>query len=283
MNKDYTVKELNSWQEFKTYIGDLSDNWLFRGQSDSSWELQSSFERAEFSKIYNGIEPIFVLDFQRAAKNFLELKDIPENLIEWLAMMQHHGAPTRLIDFTKSPYIGAYFAFENIAKDINSIAVWAINSELISTKNSDINYFDHSVEASRMNKPIELVRFEKMFSENNQRFIIPIEPFIMNKRYYLQQSVFISPANTDEPFMDQLDFLEEDIQKAVVKIVLPASIKNEVLRDLQKLNINRASLFPDLDGYSQSLKIKYDSMLSMKEYINQRKEFIGNDKYGIHP
>jgi hypothetical protein len=283
MDTNYTVKELNSWHEFKTFIYSLSDNWLYRGQSNSKWELQSSLERTEFFNYCSDIESTFLSDFQRAAKNFLEVKEIPENLIEWLALMQHHGAPTRLIDFTKSPYIASYFAFEFMDQTSHSSSVWAINSELIGAKLIDNRFFDLIIESSKMNKPLEMMRFEKMFEENDRSFIIPVEPFIMNKRYYLQQSVFMSPANSNKPFMEQLDFLEDDIKKAVVKLILPISIKNEALRDLRKMNITRASLFPDLDGYCQSLKVKYNSMQSIQEYLKQRKAFLNDNELQIHP
>jgi hypothetical protein len=126
------------------------------------------------------------------------------------------------------------------------------------------------------------MRFEKMFNENDRSFVMPIEPFHMNKRYYLQQSVFICAACTSESFMSQLEFLGDDAPKAVIKISLPVSVRNEALRDLQKMNINRASLFPDLDGYCQSLKVKYNSTQSLREYINQHKEFMKDNNLGIH-
>jgi len=56
-----------------------------------------------------GIEAEFVAEFQRGARNYLNKDELPEYLIEWLALMQHHGAPTRLLDFSRSPFIAAFF------------------------------------------------------------------------------------------------------------------------------------------------------------------------------
>ena len=67
--------------------------------------------------------------------------------------------------------------------------------------------------------------------------------------------------------MQQLHFLGDDITKAVIKIELPASLQKEVIRDLQRMNLNRASLFPDLDGYAASLRLRYNSMKTSEEIL----------------
>jgi hypothetical protein len=101
----------------------------------------------------------------------------------------------------------------------------------------------------------------------------------MNRRYSLQQSVFVSPANSFEPFMEQLYFLEGNITKSLVKIILPASLKHEVIRDLQKMNITRASIFPGLDGYSAALKMKYNLKTSNLDHLNK---LMKDKKFNLH-
>lgn len=82
--------------------------------------------------------------------------------------------------------------------------------------------------------------------------------------------------------MEQLQFLDTDITKTVLKIILPSKFKNEVLRELQKMNINRASIFPDLDGYSAALKMKYNSMRTMDEHIKHQVALINDKKYTLY-
>jgi hypothetical protein len=65
--------------------------------------------------------------------------------------------------------------------------------------------------------------------------------------------------------MEQLLFLGEDISKAVVKIEVPGCYKKQAMRDLQQMNLHRASLFPDLDGYALSLRLRYDNMKTPEE------------------
>ena len=291
----YTIKQFKRWNQFKDFVNQFSDSWWFRGQSDAAWDLKSSFERTEFFRKYDGIESSFLIDFQRGAKNFLTEKETPADLIEWLALMQHHGAPTRLLDFTKSVYIASYFAFENADAKTKNVAIWAININIVRDRVIQHLNLSHSPEfekarAKFSDKDFEWTRreltdkdFENIFYKNDDSCILPVEPFQMNRRYSLQQSVFVSPGNSHESFMEQLQFLDEDITKAVLKIMLPSKLKNEVLRDLQKMNINRASIFPDLDGYSVALKMKYNSMRTMEEHIKQRVELSNDKKFTLYP
>lgn len=53
---------------------------------------------------------------------------VPEDVIEWLALMQHFGAPTRLLDFTQSPYVATYFAVEDATEDS---VIWAVNESWV--------------------------------------------------------------------------------------------------------------------------------------------------------
>lgn len=294
-SKIYSIKNLRSWEQYKKSISKLTNNWIFRGQSDSSWDLKTSIERTDFIKLYPDIEQSFVLEFQRGARNFLNIIDIPDNLIEWLALMQHHGAPTRLLDFTKSALIAAFFAFEDLKSNAESVAIWCINQQMLMHRlEKDLNllhddefekkrskFSDKDYEASR--RRFTNKDFEDIFYYKGTSCLIPIEPFKMNKRYALQQSVFISPGNSLEPLMDQFEFFGDDISKAFLKICLPMTIRKEALQDLQKMNITRTTLFPDLDGFSQGLKMKYDLFNSFGDAIMIQHKSLTDNKNKLYP
>lgn len=266
MDKRYSTLHLQNWSDFKHFIDTLSENWVFRGQANAFWDLENAIERTDFIQLYKGVEVDFLAEFQRGARNYLNRDETPEHLIEWLALMQHHGAPTRLLDFSKSPFIAAYFAFENCYQSPESnIAIWAVNIQCL--KDAALEHLQQlfSTELESSGNVINEVLFEKIFFQNNCSLIFPVEPFRMNRRYSLQQSIFVSTGNSYEPFMKQLDFLKEHINKAVLKIEIPVALHKEVIRDLQRMNLHRASLFPDLDGYAMSLKLRYNSMRSSDE------------------
>lgn len=262
----FTTLNLDSWNDFKTFTQELSENWVFRGQLNTRWELRNAIERTDFIKLYTGIEAHFVQEFMRGARNYLAKDETPEHLIEWLALMQHHGAPTRLLDFSKSPFIAAFFAFEQCedAPEKN-IAVWAFNINFLKLKATEILAAHFGDELKESDNRIDESLFEKIFFANEHALVFPVEPFRMNRRYSLQQSIFVSTGTGHQPFMEQLNFLGAAIAQSVIKIELPAVLQKEVLRDLQRMNLTRASLFPDLDGYAASLRLRYHSMKSPEE------------------
>jgi hypothetical protein len=281
---NYSVIRLERWKDYKIFVDQFSGHWAFRGQADAAWVLNNAIERTCFVHFYKGIEADFVGEFQRGARNYLSKDETPEHLIEWLALMQHHGAPTRLLDLTRSPFIAAYFAFELCEQmQSNSIAIWAVNIHYLKNKSLEILGETFGDDLHESQNLINERLFEKIFYRNNERLVFPVEPFRMNRRYSLQQSVFISTGISEVPLMEQLYFLKETIEQAVVKIEIPAAFKNEALRDLQQMNLNRASLFPDLDGYAVSLKHRYNSMKTPQEEREEHLRKTQDENYHFLP
>ena len=101
---DELMRELNS----------LPNNFVFRGQSDAAWGLQSTLERtlggtwnAQSARKFED----YSLDvFKSKYHIYSGTEHLPKSKLSWLSVMQHYGVPTRLIDFTTSPYIALYFA-----------------------------------------------------------------------------------------------------------------------------------------------------------------------------
>lgn len=267
VNKNsFTTIALKNWQDFKDLVQEFGENWAYRGQAHSGWVLSNAIERTRFVNFYQGIEAEFLAEFQRGARNYLSKDETPAHLIEWLALMQHHGAPTRLLDLTKSPFIAAYFAFEHcLEKKDHSVAIWGINTVYLRDRAVEVLSAEFGEMLLQNKNLINEDLFERIFYENNKALVFPVEPFRMNRRYSLQQSIFVSTGTSAQPFMEQLLFLGPDTGRAVVKIEVPACERKEVMRDLQQMNLHRASLFPDLDGYALSLKLRYDNMKTPEE------------------
>lgn len=281
---NYTTVRLQSWQEYKYFVLNFSENWAFRGQGNAEWVLNNSIERSEFIHLYKGIEAEFLAEFQRGARNYLSKDETPSHLIEWLALMQHHGAPTRLLDLTRSPFIAAFFAFEQShVRDDLFVAVWGVNVNYLKNKAVEVLSEEFGEALQESKNLINEVLFEKIFFENNKMLVFPVEPFRMNRRYSLQQSIFISTGISDVPLMKQLQFLGSAVEKSVVKIELCSTFKKEVLRELQQMNLNRASLFPDLDGYAASLRLRYNSLRTPEEILEENVRKLEDKDYPFVP
>lgn len=224
----YTVERLPSWNAFKEYIQQFSERWAYRSQANASWVLNTAIERTDFIQHHNGIEAQFVAEFQRGAKNYLTKDQLPEHLIEWIALMQHRGAPTRLLDLSRSPFIAAYFAFEIAPlRDDHYVSVWCINIEHLRKKAVELLSQQFGEALKETQNTINEKLFEVLFYQNNKSLVFPVEPFSMNRRYSMQQSVFVSTGTSTASFMDQLFFLEEEMPKAVVKLEIPSVHKKK--------------------------------------------------------
>lgn len=122
--------------------------WVYRGQSDATWPIASSFERLLtpavkkikcFERALRGRERESILEFKKRAWHYVP--DPNMSYLEWLTLMRHHGVPTRLVDFSESALIALYFALQpskvenaNCVGDGNNVkqsdfAVWALNRE----------------------------------------------------------------------------------------------------------------------------------------------------------
>lgn len=231
-NKTYRVVPVRSWDEYLDKIS-LCDGWAFRGHADSTWPLISSLGRYLNAYIkeehWKDQEDRIERLFKR--KGHLFLTHIPERLdtFQWLALMQHHGAPTRLLDFTWSPHVAAFFALEHSTK---RAAVWAVNPKML------VNVTEHLNE----------------FLEDPVAGAIGIgEPFVMNMRLIAQSGTFIvtkQVGTSIEDIVREHQYPEDTL----VKFELPAdSVRLPGMRALFMMNVTNATLFPGLDGLARSL------------------------------
>ena len=166
----FPIFRLESWEAFlKLVIHPPYSNWAFRGERDERWPLYSSLSRylqnfGVARAAWPEQEGRILRVFKRKAHQFLERPPDWDDDFQWLALMQHHGAPTRLIDFTWSPYVAAFFALERTLADG---VVWAMNPARIdSTRAHKAVRVDPRVKGN----------FDRYYLNGHHRFIWMGEP-----------------------------------------------------------------------------------------------------------
>jgi hypothetical protein len=248
--------------------------YYYRGQSNDSWELQTTHERL-FSRISehipteepypsyspenqastpgSRIELLALRAFQARSTRFLSNLPTFGDTLEWLALMRHWGMPTRLMDVTTSPYVALYFALcDRLGVSTvtpTNAAVWAIShTPLRCVASRAVDLPDHT----DLSDP-DL--FCKLLIYPRKLMVAPVHPRTHNERLTAQQGTFLCVGNPDASFSENLLGCMPDTevkdQKVLYKFVIDHNATPEILGRLSTMNIHQASLFPDLGGYAR--------------------------------
>jgi hypothetical protein len=242
------VVHLESWADFVART-DALPGWAFRGEISAQWPLTSSLTRR--LQTYCGDVSLWPLReeralrvFRRKAHIYIHDSAVLSDTFRCLGLMQHHGAPTRLFDFTKSPYVAAFFALEEAKSDA---AVYALNTPALW---SAAPRFDESLTRDRID-PRTPGNFEAYFLANQWPVIWFGEPQHLDQRLVAQSGLFVVPGVLDRS-LDQILDGYTGPRPLIVKYVLPFAVRSEAMQALYRMNVTSSSLFPDLEGLARS-------------------------------
>ncbi len=244
--------------------------WIFRGQPDSRWSLQPSIERLALpdgTTRYSS-ERFVRREFRRRAHHYLSELPEPDDDLAWLALMRHHGAPSRLLDWTRSPYVAAHFAAVNAAPD-TSFTIWAVDQfELARLAWKEIiekapalggNLLDSRDELRNWPRFVSSrTNFNSVFLQPGDRppiVVAPVEPFHASERMTVQQGLFLCPSSLTLSFEQSLAWLlgREAGEPKLIRFEIVPQVRAQLLTELDRMNITEATLFPGLDGFARSL------------------------------
>jgi hypothetical protein len=229
--------------------------WAFRGLSDADYVLRASIEGIATKP--GTAEDYLEREFRRRAHHFLT--DVPSHLddLEWLALMQHHNVPTRLVDWTKSACVAAFFAAES-ANSAKPFAIWAIDQKSVHAEAVAMLGLPEGADLSSREN------FAKIYSDPQPDMLLlatPVQPFRMNERLTIQQGLFLCANHPLLSFHRCLAALlvhgsrrHLETDQWLHKFVVAPEARLDVIRMLNKININSATLFPGIDGFCKSLR-----------------------------
>lgn len=272
--RHHLVVKIEDWSQIHE-IAALSTLWAFRGHSVSRWHLETNIYRGaaatgrETKKLANR-EDWMLYQFQRRAHHYL--RDLPpaKARLDWLALMQHYGAPTRLLDFSHSIYVAAFFAVE---RGLTDAAIWGVNLFALMSRKPDVwkGRID-AVNRQQVALANDVIRRKRRVAPD----VLSVEPERMHERLVVQQGLFLFPCDITSSFEANLgaalkakaDFLRNmrtqqwrtgDYSDAdfatlrTIKIVVPPKLFASAMENLDSMNVNSATLFPGLDGFARSL------------------------------
>jgi len=218
------MKTISSFAELHKV---LQSEWGmgYRGVSLAEYDLVPKLGRgwkADLEGLYL-MEKVMVRRFKTEAIPRLDIK--PKDDWEWLFLAQHHGLPTRLLDWTRNPLVAAYFACRNMkGKDG---AIYALNG-------LDVPHVDFTEEPD----PFKITEIKYLW------------PAHITLRLTVQSGTFTIHADPREPVPSG----------AVTKLLIDGKAKVDILKGLLTYGIHEASLFPDLDGLARYLSSVFTGM-----------------------
>jgi hypothetical protein len=260
-----TIRQtITEWGQYVDIVQgwDGFQNWAFRGQGDQDWPLLPSLSRLVRETSICGPSMRRQEDrirriFKRKAHHFLD--DPPRDELEWLALMQHHGAPTRLLDLTWSPFVAAFFALERTTVDA---AVWAFNLPLMWEGSERAIDGVHVWDAD----PRKAGIFDEHYASNEHAFVWQGDPFRMPQRVIAQSGTFLVMGNLEQTVQEIFDGYptsqrgRSPMENALlIQFVFDtAAVRPEAMRSMYSMNITQSTLFPGLDGLARSMRYEFE-------------------------
>ena len=186
--------EINTFSKFREWLAENKNqnkHLAFRGQADSEWELRTSLARCFLQYRINPAEWR-----ARELKMYYEFRELliracPGMYEHWqpvdvLSLMQHHGAPTRLIDFSYSPCVAAHFALSDSRGDS---AIWVVDKKTLDNRRLTMKLDEYC-------GPTHLPDYDVFHKKGNYQLVASItEPKHLNGRLSAQSGCFFVPGS----------------------------------------------------------------------------------------
>jgi len=241
-------------------INQLPNNYIFRGQTNSLWKLESTLERVigtpwdqEKAKKF---EELSLIRFQSKYSIYKQNEILPNSKLSWLSMMQHYGVPTRLLDFTESPYIALYFILETYNFQSNTnFSIYAIDyTKIIDNSISIITDSGQQFPCERNEITKKSDEIFDFLDQNNYDILWVTEPLILNERIDRQSGSFLISINKSTTIESLINTgLYDD---CIIKYTIDYNLYESIYALLRKMNINSKLLYGDLAGLSKSIKME---------------------------
>ncbi len=258
-----TIDEIrvSSWKELNELVYEGSwDHGLqrhrltsaFRGMGNAAADLRTGLVR--LGGAAERLEGHLLRNFRKYA----ERQSVPRDSIwNWLALAQHHGLPTRLLDFTYSPYVAMHFATIDVTNSPCDGVIWMVDYDRTNELLPDRLRRTLADEGSHVftAEMLEHVAatLQEFDAHGREPFVLFFEPPSLDSRIVNQFALF-SLLSSPRASLDEWVTRHPRVAR---RVIVPAELKWEVRDKLDQANINERVLFPGLEGLSRWLKRYY--------------------------
>jgi len=257
--------EAESWNDLQNYLFDVYEDdkdryrsrFAYRGVSDKSYGLETSLQR--IGRVPSDVEGHLIRNFQKYSP-INTLVDNYNNVWNWISLGQHHGLPTRFLDWTFSPNVALHFMTDDISTFSKDGVIWIVDfveikkhlpldlrEKLIKQKTLS---FTSSELDNYIGKSIEQIN---EYEKKNGDALLFFEPPSIDDRIVNQFAMFSFMLN---PNSDKKKWLENH-PELYSRIIIPSSLKWEIRDKLDQSNITERIIYPGLDGISRWLNRWY--------------------------
>lgn len=274
------TKTPKTWNELQAMLFGEHDinidrfrsNFAYRGVSNSSYGLETSLQR--LGRKPSEVESHLIRNFQKYSP-INTLVDEYNNIWNWLSLGQHHGLPTRLLDWTFSPNVALHFMTDDIKTFDKEGVIWMVDfvemknqlpKELTSALDHRrvLSFSTHELKTILGNSVETLENLKKSSSNSKSKnnAIVFFEPPSIDDRIVNQFALFSFMLDPDS---DKLEYLKNH-PKLFKRILINPELKWEIRDKLDQANITERIIYPGLDGISKWMQRWYSEKDETKKW-----------------
>lgn len=281
----YESKKVENVYKWLEELGSLDElQYIFRGQGFDYWSIESSLGvKVEYnsSGVANGVklrekEKLSISEFAREVKRTISNGELGE--VDIVSLMQHYGSSTRLVDFSYSPMVALFWAWEQNKQNINtyntclnivnsnknidekkpkfgfSPCIWAIKLESILQEYSGDSLLD------KIQKSTENANKILKGEINASMGVDVVVPRINNERISSQDGLFLMARDIGVSFEENLkkslkynNNLQDNTERRIIKYVFTPKAQEQIDNLLKNAHVSYKTLYPDLTGLAKSV------------------------------
>jgi FRG domain-containing protein len=246
----FFTETIESWDHLVRTVRQLSDGrWLYRGQAHD-WCLKSTLQRSIEDWSLNlshapALEDALIREFRRRVRGE-EHSFIKDDVLNCLALMRHHGAPTRLLDCTYSPFVAAQCALREGLNAKHCPVIWCFSADWMEKHCEQV-----------LGQTNRRTRFDTLRNQTPALSLVMHDnPEYLSQRLTTHQGAFLCPGDISKPFVQNLKEmtgcnLADNLRK--LRLCFARKEGFEAIKTLKRMNVSSTVLFPGLDGFARSL------------------------------